>query len=93
MHFMRQTPAWFLFLIASTALAVPHGEVSSSAEAVCMFRAIGAQHPDPKLRNADTLAAKLCPLPAEFSSYEAARAMINLKVRWILLRERADRAH
>ena len=75
---MRPTLAWFLILIASTALAVPAGEVSSSAEAVCMFRAIGAQHPDPKLRNADTLAAKLCPLPADFASYEAARATINL---------------
>jgi methyltransferase (TIGR00027 family) len=75
---MRQPLAWFLILIASTAIAVPAGEVSSSAEVVCMYRAIGARHADPTLRNADTLAAQLCPLPAEMSSYEAARAMINL---------------
>lgn len=75
---MRQVFAWPLLLIASAALAVPPGEVSSSAETVCMMRAIGAQQPDPKLRNADTLAASFCPLPAELASYEAARAGINL---------------
>ncbi|MEP6875847.1 MAG: SAM-dependent methyltransferase [Burkholderiales bacterium] len=75
---MRQLFAWLLLLIASASLAVPPGEVSSSAETVCMLRAIGAQHPDPKLRNADTLASRFCPLPAEFATYEAARAAINL---------------
>src|SRR5512134_392627 len=43
------------------ALAVNPGEVSKTAESVCRFRAIAAQHPDPKLRNPDHLAARLCP--------------------------------
>ena len=46
------------------ALAVNPGEVSQSAEAVCVFRAIAAQHPDPKLRNPDDLAGRLCASPA-----------------------------
>ena len=75
---MRQVLAWFLLVIALAAVAVPAGEVSWSAESVCMLRAIGAKHPDPKLRNADTLAARLCPPPPELASYEAARATINL---------------
>ena len=45
------------------ALAVNPGEVSQSAEAVCVFRAIAAQHPDPKLRNPDDLAGGLCGSP------------------------------
>jgi methyltransferase (TIGR00027 family) len=45
---------------------------------VCAFRAIAAQHPDPKVRNPDDLAAKLCagttPLPR---TYASARSYIN----------------
>jgi len=78
---MRQTLAGLLVLVASTALAVPAGEVSSSAETVCRMRAIGARHPDAKLRNPDDLAARLCPLPPESANYEAARAAINLDPR------------
>ena len=75
---MPKLLGWVFVALASTALAVPPGEISSSAETVCMLRAIGAGHPDPKLRNPDTLAARLCPLPAELASYEAARTIINL---------------
>ena len=47
-------------LLVALLLAVNPGEVSRSAEAVCAFRALGAQHADPKLRNPDHLAAKFC---------------------------------
>ena len=64
--------------IAHPAQAVRPGEVSSTAEAVCAYRALAAQHPDPKLRNPDDLAAKLCrwqnPLPRD---YAAARPLID----------------
>jgi len=74
------------FLIVATVLlgtplaarAVPPGETSFTALAVCEFRAIAAQHPDPELRNGDTLAGHLCPpmlLPRE---YDAARDVIEL---------------
>jgi methyltransferase (TIGR00027 family) len=49
-----------LFCEAPGALAVRPGEVSRTASAVCEYRAIAAQHPDPKLRNPDHLADKLC---------------------------------
>lgn len=52
------TAAWFCGL--QPALAVPEGQISYTAEVVCAYRAIAAQHPDPKLRNPDDLAAKLC---------------------------------
>lgn len=68
--------AAFCFLQA--AHAVRPGEVSTTAEAVCGYRALAAQHPDPKLRNPDHLAAKLCrwrsPLPRD---YAAARPAID----------------
>lgn len=61
-----------------TAHAVRPGEVSTTAEAVCAYRAIAAQHPDPKLRNPDYLAAKLCrwmsPMPLD---YKSARPIID----------------
>ena len=60
------------------AHAVRPGEVAPTAEAVCGYRALAAQHPDPKLRNPDDLAAKLCrwnsPLPRDYAS---ARPMID----------------
>ena len=34
------------------------GRVSTTAEAVCVLRAIAAKHPDPKIRNPDYLAEK-----------------------------------
>jgi hypothetical protein len=45
-----------LWLPVSPAVAVEPGEVSWTAQSVCLFRAIAAQHPDPKLRNPDDLA-------------------------------------
>jgi methyltransferase (TIGR00027 family) len=66
------------FFVLQTAHAVRPGEVSTTAEAVCGYRALAAQHPDPKLRNPDQLAAKLCrwrsPLPREYAS---ARPLID----------------
>lgn len=81
---MGRVRSW-KFLLAATALlatplaahAVPPGGVSFTALATCEFRAIAAQHPDPKVRNGDTLAGRLCPptlLPRE---YEAARDVMN----------------
>jgi methyltransferase (TIGR00027 family) len=59
-------------LLIPAAHAVPPGKVSTTAEAVCAYRALAAQHPDPKLRNPDDLAAKLCrwqsPLPLDYAS-------------------------
>lgn len=77
-------PGVVLFTVAALSLwsarqvlAVPPGSVSWTAEAVCEFRAIAAQHPDPKLRNRDLLATQLCRhvlLPCE---YDAARDVIE----------------
>ena len=53
--------------------AVPPGQVSWTAKAVCEYRAIAAAHPDPKMRNGDGLADRYCApfrLPRD---YEAAR--------------------
>jgi methyltransferase (TIGR00027 family) len=71
-------------IVAAACLALPEthavkpGEVSSTAEATCGYRALAAQHPDPKVRNPDDLAAKLCrwrsPLPRD---YAAARPFID----------------
>ena len=73
--FLWAFATWF---IAQPAHAVRPGQVSSTAEATCGYRAIAAQHPDPKLRNPDHLAAKLCrwqsPLPRD---YAAARPFID----------------
>jgi len=65
---------------AQAALAVKPGEVSGTAEAVCRYRAIAAQHPDAKLRNPDHLAGRLCPggrmqLPNDYA--EARRYIDN----------------
>jgi methyltransferase (TIGR00027 family) len=65
-------------LAACATRAVPPGQASFTAAATCEFRAIAAQHPDPKLRNGDSLAGRLCPprlLPRE---YEPARDIIDL---------------
>ncbi len=71
------TAATFSFWSPCKAFAVPPGTVSWTAEAVCEFRAIAAQHPDPKLRGKDLLATKLCHpvrLPRE---YQAARDVMD----------------
>ncbi len=64
---------------AFPAVAVKPGEVSGTAEATCLFRAIGARHPDPKLRNADNVAGRLCRgnLPIPRDDYAAARRYID----------------
>ena len=63
---------------ALPALAVPPGAISKTALYVCEHRAIAAQHPDPKLRNPDVFADKLCDrisgLPR---SYAEARTYID----------------
>jgi methyltransferase (TIGR00027 family) len=65
---------------AGPASAVRPGQVSTTAQAVCAFRAIGAQHPDPKLRNADNLAGRLCgrPMPLPEPYAEARRYIDNM---------------
>ena len=66
--------AWACVLLApSFVWGVPAGEVSWSADMVCMLRAIASQHPDPKLRNPDHLAQRLCPRPFELRDYASAR--------------------
>ena len=65
-------------LAAGAARAVPPGRASFTAAATCEFRALGAQHPDPKLRNRDTLAGRLCPAQLLPREYEAARDVIDL---------------
>ncbi len=56
-------------LFAAIAVhAVPPGQASSTAEYVCAYRGIAAQHPDPKLRNPDYLADKLCSRSGNFGS-------------------------
>lgn len=62
---------------AGTALAVPEGAASWTAEAVCEYRAIAAQHPDPKLRSRDSLAQKLCPASFLPREYAEARRVID----------------
>jgi len=58
------------------ALAVRPGQPSGTAEVVCSYRGIGAQHPDPKLRNPDDLAEKFCSRPGQFSAEYAGSRMV-----------------
>lgn len=79
---MRTALRWFLlsawFCFAQTAHAVRPGEVSGTAEVVCAYRAIAAQHPDAKLRNPDDLAVKLCQGPLSIPrDYPAGRRFID----------------
>ncbi len=63
---------------APAALAVRPGQPSSTAEVVCAYRGIAAQHPDPKLRNPDDFAEKLCSRPGVFPhDYAGARQVID----------------
>jgi len=60
------------------ALSVLPGEVSQTAAIVCEYRAIAAQHPDPRLRNPDDLADKLCPRASPLPRpYGEARTFID----------------
>lgn len=68
---------WAL-LTSPPALAVPPGQVSWTAEAVCSYRAIGALHSDPRLRNRDHLAGRFCQPVALPHEYEAARDVIDV---------------
>jgi methyltransferase (TIGR00027 family) len=79
---MKLASAWYFALAtlcaAQAALAVPPGQPSTTAEWVCAYRGIGAQHPDPKLRNPDYLAQKLCRRPGQFSDeYAGSRLVID----------------
>lgn len=71
-----------LFVLAQLMLApshvwgVPAGEVSWGADMVGMLRAIASQHPDPRLRNPDHLAQRLCPRPFELRDHAAARQVM-----------------
>jgi methyltransferase (TIGR00027 family) len=70
--------AWFYG--TQSALAVRPGEISVTAEYVCVYRAIAAQHPDPKLRNPDHLANKMCPGSSRMQlprTYSSARQFID----------------
>ena len=70
--------AWTTCLwAAGTALAVPDGAASATAELVCELRALAAQHPDPKLRSGDLLAARLCPASMLPREYAQARRIID----------------
>jgi methyltransferase (TIGR00027 family) len=70
--------AWTAWLCgAGPALAVPDGAASGTAEQVCELRALAAQHPDPKLRGRDHLAAKLCPASLLPREYAQARPFID----------------
>src|SRR5260221_1787385 len=63
---------------APAALAVRPGQPSGTAEVVCSYRGIAAQHPDPKLRNPDDLAEKLCSRPGQFAKdYAGSRLVID----------------
>jgi methyltransferase (TIGR00027 family) len=79
---MRVVFAWLLAAASlcamQAALAVRAGQPSGTAEIVCAYRGIAAQHPDPKLRNPDDLAEKLCSRPGTFPrDYAGSRAFID----------------
>jgi methyltransferase (TIGR00027 family) len=79
---MKTAIGWFLVAASlgatQAALAVRPGQPSSTAEFVCSYRGIAAQHPDPKLRNPDHLALKLCGRVAMFpQDYAGARRVID----------------
>jgi methyltransferase (TIGR00027 family) len=65
-------------LCVSPALAVQEGAASTTAALVCNFRAVGALHPDQRLRNGDSLAAKFCNPRLLPFDYPLARATIDL---------------
>jgi methyltransferase (TIGR00027 family) len=55
------SPGWLvlgLSLVANAQTVATSGRVSTTAESVCVLRAVAAKHPDPKVRNPDYLAEK-----------------------------------
>src|SRR5262245_59327618 len=71
-------PALAALCATQAALAVQPSQSSGTAEIVCAYRGIGAQNPDPKLRNPDYLADKLCFRPAQWpADYAGVTAMIR----------------
>src|SRR5262247_1179815 len=55
------SPGWLLLGVALSVNAqtlATSGRVSTTAESVCVLRAVAAKHPDPKIRNPDYLAEK-----------------------------------
>ena len=55
------SPGWLVLAVALVANAqtlATSGRVSTTAESVCVLRAVAAKHPDPKIRNPDYLAEK-----------------------------------
>ncbi len=55
------SPAWLvlgLSLVANAQTLATSGRVSTTAESVCVLRAVAAKHTDPKVRNPDYLAEK-----------------------------------
>ena len=62
------------------AWAVPPGQVSWTARAVCEYRAIAAMHPDPQLRNGDNLASQFCAPLRLPRDYEAAREVMAVNL-------------
>jgi methyltransferase (TIGR00027 family) len=78
MKLLRTLLACSILCAGQAALAVKPGAVSRTAQSVCWYRAIAATHPDPKLRNPDDLATKLCPLPLPFQyEYPQVRRFID----------------
>ena len=64
------------FLPGAAAAVVPGAE-STTAVAVCEYRAIGALNPDPKLRGPDKLAARFCPFGFLPRDYALARQVMG----------------
>jgi methyltransferase (TIGR00027 family) len=61
------SPGWLvlgLSLVANAQTLATSGRVSTTAESVCVLRAVAAKHHDPKVRNPDYLAEKF--VSAEF---------------------------
>jgi methyltransferase (TIGR00027 family) len=64
---LLMSPGWLLLgaaLAVNAQTLATTGRVSTTAESVCVLRAVAAKHPDPKIRNPDYLAEKF--VSAEF---------------------------
>ena len=64
-------------LLPGVAVAVVPGAESTTAVAVCEYRAIGALNPDPLLRGPDRLAGKFCPFGFLPRDYALARLVMD----------------
>jgi len=64
-------------LLPGAAFAVIPGAESTTAVAVCEYRAIGALNPDPLLRGPDELAGKFCPFGFLPRDYALARLVMD----------------